>query len=97
MPRELVSIIEGCWHPTPSKRPTFAALKVTFYSEPATLRLALLRASKLLCVCIYLATVRCRTERYRRAASVRRTLAWRAGMAYQQPHPVVYGGHQLGW
>ena len=28
MPRELVSIIEGCWHPTPSKRPTFANLKV---------------------------------------------------------------------
>ena len=62
MPRELVSIIEGCWHPTPSKRPTFAALKVTFDSEPATLRLALLRAAKLLCVCICLATVRCSTD-----------------------------------
>lgn len=30
MPRELVKVIEGCWHPLPSKRPPFHELRQTF-------------------------------------------------------------------
>ena len=30
MPRELVTVIEACWHPIPAKRPTFSELKQTF-------------------------------------------------------------------
>jgi hypothetical protein len=29
-PRELVEIIERCWHPMPQKRPLFQELKTTF-------------------------------------------------------------------
>jgi hypothetical protein len=30
IPRELVQIIEGCWHPLPQKRPLFSDLKTAF-------------------------------------------------------------------
>ena len=30
MPRELVSVIEACWHPIPAKRPSFSELRASF-------------------------------------------------------------------